>query len=404
MDVAAVHIDDPRWREFVGHAPAGRSVPPARLGFPDRRLLPLPRVRAHRAGRRRRAARRPAGDRGALAARRPALGVPAVHRRVRAADQGRRRAGRRVRGRRRARARRRRCAGSRSAPRSRPAAAVTRSRPGYIHTLALPSDPAHLHPNKGHRNYRNQAVRNGVVVAQGRSGAGARDVLPAAHAHQAPPRRAGAAAPVLRPAAGAADRAGARLRRDGDGRRRRADRGRSTWSHNGVLVAKYQGSDPDLPDKRAGYLIDWEMMVAGSTGGYHTLDLGRSDPDADGLRLYKSSWGADGSAAGLHAHRAQAARRPPRLRRRRTWRRASSAAHRSGSAGRSARSSTAGPPDGSPVPARRRPRGDLSGQRPPDVGAAAELVEELLVQRQPPAAAEVVGVRVDERHALVRRR
>ena len=44
---------------------------------------------------------------------------------------------------------------------------------GYIHTLALPSDPAHLHPNKGHRNYRNKAVRNGVVVTQGRTRAGA---------------------------------------------------------------------------------------------------------------------------------------------------------------------------------------------------------------------------------------
>ena len=49
--------------------------------------------------------------------------------------------------------------------------------------------------------------------------------------------------------------------------------------HNGVLVAKYQGSDPRLPDKRAGYLIDWEMMVAGCASGYHTLDLGRSDPE-----------------------------------------------------------------------------------------------------------------------------
>ena len=82
-------------------------------------------------------------------------------------------------------------------------------------------------------------------------------------------------------------------------------------------MAKYQGSDPGLPDKRAGYLIDWEMMVAGCAGGYHTLDLGRSDPGADGLRLYKSSWGAkEEPLTYTHVSRTRAARRP-RLRRRR---------------------------------------------------------------------------------------
>ena len=62
-------------------------------------------------------------------------------------------------------------------------------------------------------------------------------------------------------------------------------------SHNRTLVAKYYGSDPGRPDTGAGYLIDWEMMAAACTEGYHTLDLGRTDPDGEGLRLYKSGWG-----------------------------------------------------------------------------------------------------------------
>ncbi len=34
-------------------------------------------------------------------------------------------------------------------------------------------------------------------------------------------------------------------------------------------------------------------MVTGCAEGYHTLDMGRSDPNADGLRLYKTSLGAE---------------------------------------------------------------------------------------------------------------
>ena len=62
-------------------------------------------------------------------------------------------------------------------------------------------------------------------------------------------------------------------------------------SHNGTLVAKFCGSDPSRPDSGAGYLIEWEVMAAACSEGYHTLDLGRTDLEADGLRLYKSGWG-----------------------------------------------------------------------------------------------------------------
>ena len=162
---------------------------------------------------------------------------------------------------------------------------------GYIHTMALPGDPALLHPNKGHRNYRNQAVRKGVVVERGRT---AEDMDTFYRLHTLTRRRHGVPVQPRR----FFDLMRERLIAPGHGCvvTAAADGEVLTAAiylvSNGVLVAKYQGSDPDLPDKRAGYLIDWEMMVSGSTSGCHTLDLGRSDPDADGLRLYKSSWGA----------------------------------------------------------------------------------------------------------------
>ena len=183
---------------------------------------------------------------------------------------------------------------------------------GYIHTLALPTDPAQLHPNKGHRNYRNQAVRKGVVVAQGRT---AEDMATFYRLHTLTRRRHGVPVQPRR----FFDLMLERLIAPGHGSVVTATADGEVLTaaiylvSNGVLVAKYQGSDPDLPDKRAGYLIDWEMMVSGSTSGCHTLDLGRSDPDGDGLRLYKSLVGGHGSPARLHAHRAQATRRPPRL-------------------------------------------------------------------------------------------
>ncbi len=162
---------------------------------------------------------------------------------------------------------------------------------GYLHTLALPQDPADLRPNKGHRNYRNRAIRNGVQVVLGSS---AQDVATFYRLHTLTRRRHGVPVQPRR----FFDLLLARLLTPGHGFIATAVADGAVLAagvyliHNGMLVAKYLGSDPRLPDKRAGYLIDWETMVAGCEKGYHTLDLGRSDPDADGLRLYKSSWGA----------------------------------------------------------------------------------------------------------------
>ncbi|HQH22626.1 MAG TPA: GNAT family N-acetyltransferase [Thermoleophilia bacterium] len=162
---------------------------------------------------------------------------------------------------------------------------------GYIHTLALPEDPSQLRPNKGHRNYRNQAVRKGVRVVRGRSPA---ELATFYRLHTLTRRRHGVPVQPRR----FFDLLQQRLIAPGQGFVATASADGETLAagvylvHNRVLVAKYLGSDPSLPDKRAGYLIDWDSMVNGCAEGYHTLDLGRSDPDADGLRLYKSSWGA----------------------------------------------------------------------------------------------------------------
>jgi CelD/BcsL family acetyltransferase involved in cellulose biosynthesis len=162
---------------------------------------------------------------------------------------------------------------------------------GFIHTMALPADPAMLHPNKGHRNYRNQAVRKGVQVTQGST---AHDMATFYRLQTLTRRRHGVPVQPRR----FFDLLLGRMIAPGHGFVATAAADGEVLSaavyliHNGVLVAKYQGSDPRLPDKRAGYLIDWEAMVSGCASGYRTLDLGRSDPDADGLRLYKSSWGA----------------------------------------------------------------------------------------------------------------
>jgi CelD/BcsL family acetyltransferase involved in cellulose biosynthesis len=63
-------------------------------------------------------------------------------------------------------------------------------------------------------------------------------------------------------------------------------------SFNGTLVSKYHATGPAPADAGEGHLIDWEILSAACTEGYHTLDLGRTDPGADGLRLYKAGWGA----------------------------------------------------------------------------------------------------------------
>jgi len=162
---------------------------------------------------------------------------------------------------------------------------------GYIHTMALPPDPTMIHPNKTHRNLRNQALRNGVRVTQGST---LQDVAAFYRLHTLTRRRHGVPVQPRR----FFDLLWDRVLAPGHGFVATATLDGEVLAaavflvHNGTLVNKYHASDPRLPDKRAGYLIDWEVMAAGCTAGYHTLDMGRSGLDAAGLRLYKSLWGA----------------------------------------------------------------------------------------------------------------
>ncbi len=162
---------------------------------------------------------------------------------------------------------------------------------GYLHTVALPKDPADLHPNKGHRNSRNQAIRRGIEVTHRTA---PEDIAKFYELHTLTRRRHGVPVQPRR----FFDLIWERLIARGYGFVATASLDDEVLAaavylqHNGTIMAKYHASDPRLPDKGAGYLVDWESMVSACKAGHHTLDMGRSDPDAKGLRLYKSSWGA----------------------------------------------------------------------------------------------------------------
>ena len=162
---------------------------------------------------------------------------------------------------------------------------------GYRHIVKLPADPAGLHPNKGHRQNRNRAIRKGVEVSRG---ATEEDVATFYRLHTLTRRRQGVPVQPRR----FFDLIWERLLADGHGFVATAKLDGEIiasglyLSHNGTLIAKFRASDPGRQDTGAGHLIDWEVMAAACAEGYHTLDLGRTDPGADGLRQYKSSLGA----------------------------------------------------------------------------------------------------------------
>jgi CelD/BcsL family acetyltransferase involved in cellulose biosynthesis len=162
---------------------------------------------------------------------------------------------------------------------------------GYNHAVELPADPAGLKPNKGHRYSRNRAIRLGVEVTRGTA---AEDVAAFYHLHTLTRRRHGVPVQPRR----FFDLIWERMIEPGHGFVAKATRDGVLLAaavylhHNRILTAKYHASDPAQPDAGAGYLVDWQTMVDACNEGYRTLDMGRSDFDADGLRLYKSSWGA----------------------------------------------------------------------------------------------------------------
>lgn len=162
---------------------------------------------------------------------------------------------------------------------------------GYNHVVPLGPDESSLKPNKGHRYSRNRAFREGVRVERGASEL---DMQRFYRLHTLTRRRHGVPVQPLRFFKLLQERVVA----PGHGFVS------SAWlndelvaagvylTHGTTMVAKYHASDPAARDVGAGYVVDWDSMVSGCEAGFRALDLGRTDPGAEGLRLYKASWGA----------------------------------------------------------------------------------------------------------------
>ncbi len=64
-------------------------------------------------------------------------------------------------------------------------------------------------------------------------------------------------------------------------------------SFNGTLTYKYGASNPKALEKRPNNLLHAEAIRWGCEQGLEIYDLGRTDLDNEGLRTFKSNWGAE---------------------------------------------------------------------------------------------------------------
>lgn len=62
---------------------------------------------------------------------------------------------------------------------------------------------------------------------------------------------------------------------------------------NGAVTYKYGASDARALGKRPNHLLFAETIRWACEHGYETLDFGRTEPDNEGLRAFKRSWGAE---------------------------------------------------------------------------------------------------------------
>ncbi len=172
-----------------------------------------------------------------------------------------------------------------------PVDSMHRVNAGYEHIIELPSDPAQLRIRKSMRNNRNLAKREGTEIVYGTS---AEDVEEFYRLQALTRQRLGVPVQPKRFFA----LMGERMISAGHGFVAHARRDDKTLAsgifltHNNKMVAKFGASDHDHRGSGAGVLLDWEIMVRASREGYRTLDLGRTDADADGLRAYKEGLGA----------------------------------------------------------------------------------------------------------------
>jgi hypothetical protein len=59
-----------------------------------------------------------------------------------------------------------------------------------------------------------------------------------------------------------------------------------------TLIHKYGASDERFLNLRPNHFLLWEAIRWGAENGYEVFDFGRTDHGQDGLRRFKSSWGA----------------------------------------------------------------------------------------------------------------
>lgn len=181
---------------------------------------------------------------------------------------------------------------------------------GYTYDLVLPSEACDLHPSKGHRQHRNKASRSGMTVARGASPS---DVAAYYHLHSLTRRRQGVPVQPRR----FFELVWSRMLARGHGFVASAFvDGRPVAAvlyllHNRRLVAKFRASDPEVRENGAGFLVDWDVM-ASCCGSGMVLDLGRTDPGAEGQRRYKTGWGATETPL-VYTHLADRAPAAPKL-------------------------------------------------------------------------------------------
>lgn len=61
---------------------------------------------------------------------------------------------------------------------------------------------------------------------------------------------------------------------------------------NGTVIYKFGASNPDYLHLRPNHLIFWDAIRWSCENGFHTFNFGRSDLTNQGLRDFKSGWGA----------------------------------------------------------------------------------------------------------------
>ena len=64
---------------------------------------------------------------------------------------------------------------------------------------------------------------------------------------------------------------------------------------NGEAIYKYGASDKAYQNLRAANLVMWEAIKRYAGEGARSLCFGRTEPENEGLRQFKTGWGADES-------------------------------------------------------------------------------------------------------------